>query len=67
MAVQFHKKKKKYERFWEFGLFNAYNRKNPFYYYLERENDFSTNSQRMVLRKKSFLPILPSITYNLKF
>lgn len=66
-AIQFHKEKKNHKRTWEFGLFNAYNRKNPFYYFLERENDFATNMQRIVLRKKSFLPVLPSINYNIKF
>ena len=67
IAIQFHKEKKNHKRTWEFGLFNAYNRKNPFYYFLERENDFATNMQRIVLRKKSFLPVLPSINYNIKF
>ena len=67
IAIQFHKEKKNHKRTWEFGLFNAYNRKNPFYYFLERENDFVTNMQRIVLRKKSFLPVLPSINYNIKF
>lgn len=67
LSVQFHKKKKRYERYWEFGLFNAYNRKNPFYYYLEASNDFANSGQRMDLKKKSLFPILPSITYNFKF
>ena len=67
ISVQFHKKKKKLERYWEFGLFNAYNRKNPYYYYLEASNDFVNQGQRIDLKKKSLFPILPSISYNFKF
>jgi hypothetical protein len=67
LSVQLHKKKKHYERFWEFGLFNAYNRKNPYYYYLEKSNDYVNNGQRIDLKKKSLFSILPSISYNLKF
>src|SRR6185295_19121636 len=29
LAVQFHKQKKHYERIFELGVYNAYNRKNP--------------------------------------
>lgn len=67
IAIQLHKKKRKHERYWEFGLYNAYNRKNPFYYYLEATNDFASNGQRIELKKKSLFPILPSVTYNIKF
>ncbi len=66
LSVQLHKKKKHYERYWEFGLFNAYNRKNPFYYYLEASNDFVNQGQRIDLKKKSLFPILPSVSYNIK-
>jgi hypothetical protein len=67
LGIQLHKRKKYYERYWEFGLFNAYNRKNPFYYYLEYSNDYVNHWQRIDLKKKSLFPILPSISYNFKF
>lgn len=67
LSIQFYKKKKHYERYWEFGVFNAYNRKNPFYYYLERSNDFVNKGQRYDLKRKSLFPILPSVSYNFKF
>ena len=67
LSIQIHKKKKHYDRYWEFGLYNAYNRKNPFYYYLERSNDFVNKGQRFDLKKKSLFPILPSVSYNFKF
>lgn len=67
LALQLHKNKKHYKRYWEFGLFNAYNRKNPFYYYLQATNDYVNNGQRIELKKKSLFPILPSISYNFSF
>lgn len=67
IAIQLHKKKEKYERYWEIGLYNAYNRKNPFYYYLSSTNDPKHNGQRIELKKKSLFPIIPSISYNIKF
>lgn len=67
LAIQLHKKKKRYDRYWEFGLFNAYNRKNPFYYYLEGSNDISGKGQRIQLKKKSLFPVLPFASYNFKF
>ena len=31
VAIQIRKQKKHWERTWEFGLYNAYNRRNPFF------------------------------------
>ncbi|MEO6282494.1 MAG: TonB-dependent receptor [Dyadobacter sp.] len=64
MAIQFRKKKKRYERTWEFGVYNAYNRKNPFFYDIESN---SGGSSKSVLKKYSLFPVLPSISYNFKF
>lgn len=67
LSVQLLKKKRWGERSWEFGLYNAYSRKNPFYYYLKTRNDFAEKGQRTELVKKSLFPVIPSITYNFKF
>ena len=37
VAIQFHRKRKKYERILELGLYNAYSRQNPFYYKTETD------------------------------
>lgn len=66
ISAQFYKKKRKYERFWEVGVFNAYNRKNPFYYYLKAEN-VGGGGQRLILKKRALFPIIPSLSYNIKF
>ena len=67
LAIQLNKQKKKITRTWEFGLYNAYFRKNPFYYYLKVENDFQQKGQTISIEKKSLFPIVPSISYNFKF
>jgi len=46
------------------GVFNAYNRKNP--YFIDIERDMSDESN-YVFKKYTILPILPSVSYNLSF
>ena len=65
VAVQFHKKKRWGERTWEVGLYNAYSRRNPLYYYLKTES--TPEGQRTTLAKRALFPIIPSVTYNFKF
>ncbi|NBB19155.1 TonB-dependent receptor plug domain-containing protein [Runella sp. CRIBMP] len=67
IAIQFHKQKRWGERTWEVGLYNAYNRKNPLYYYLKSENDPLEKGQRITLQKRALFPVIPSVTYNFKF
>ena len=68
VAIQFHKKKKWGERTWEFGLYNAYNRKNPFFYNIDSKEDKNNpNVWINVLTRYSLFPVLPSFSYNFKF
>ena len=74
VAVQFHKQKKSHERTWEFGIYNAYNRRNPFFYNVGSEEIPNTNPQpnggytsKTVLQRVSLFPFLPSFSYNFKF
>ncbi|SKC14886.1 TonB-dependent receptor [Dyadobacter psychrophilus] len=68
IAIQFHKKKKRHERTWEFGLYNAYNRRNPFFYNIDnKENPKDPNQRINVLTRFSLFPVLPSFSYNFKF
>jgi outer membrane cobalamin receptor len=62
VGVNLHKKKKWGERTWSLGFYNIYNRQNPFYLYFG--NDIEGNKQ---LYQASLFPILPAISYNLKF
>ena len=45
------------------SLYNAYNQKNPFFYYYKRNGD----TQRRELTMTSILPILPSVSYAIRF
>jgi hypothetical protein len=50
------------ERMWSFGLYNAYNRMNPFYI-----SPGYNSSGKRILRQVTLFPIIPSITYKQKF
>ena len=73
LGIQFHKKKKRIERTWDVSIYNAYNRKNPFFYTASNDqliygNTANANSNSsLTLKRYSLFPILPSITYNFKF
>ncbi len=47
---------------WTLGGYNAYNRKNPFYYYIG-----SDSRGNRALRRVSLFPFIPSITWSFKF
>jgi len=63
LGVQFHKKFPKYERTWEISFYNLYNRRNPYFYFIGYE-DYTS---RRVLKQISLFPIIPSVSYNVKF
>ena len=65
VGVQFHKQKKHHERIWEISVYNAYNRKNPFYY--EMGTKTIGTEQTNILQRVSLFPVVPSISYNFKF
>jgi CarboxypepD_reg-like domain/TonB-dependent Receptor Plug Domain len=74
LGIQFHKKMKKHERTWDFSIYNLYSRRNPFFYQVERQQDLSqntsnpnTNPPKLVLKRYSLFPIIPSFSYNFKF
>lgn len=62
VSIQFHKKRKKYERIFELGLYNAYSRRNPFYYKTETNHKTGTTK----LKQISLFPIIPSISWTWK-
>ncbi|MRJ08972.1 TonB-dependent receptor [Ornithobacterium rhinotracheale] len=71
LAIQFKKiTKRKRKRIWEIGVYNAYSRKNPFFYQYadkEIENPDGSSQRKVVLNQYSIFPIIPSISYSLKF
>jgi hypothetical protein len=67
LGIQFHKKKKWGERIWEFSVYNAYNRKNPFFYYIQQNYNTDNNKSYGTLVQVSLFPIIPTFTYSFKF
>lgn len=59
-----HTKPKKWgSRSWTFSLYNAYNQQNPFFYTIVTDRA----KQERYLAEISILPILPSVSYSIKF
>jgi hypothetical protein len=73
-AINFPKKTKWGVRAWSLSIFNLYNRKNPFYYYYQREmvdnspvSGSAPKEGELKLYQRSLFGIFPSISYNFKF
>ncbi len=59
-----HKKKhKRYESAWNFGAYNAYNRKNPFFLYSE----YDATLKKDVYKQVSIFPIVPNVSWSFKW
>ena len=63
LGFTWSKKKKSFEKYWDFSFYNVYNKKNPMLYYFD--NDNLTNTR--FLKGTGFFPIIPSISYGFKF
>ncbi len=63
-------KNKNFKSYIVFDIYNIYNRKNPYYYYLSSiivdEGNNKLNN-KIVLKSVSLFPIIPSISYSIKF
>ena len=57
LSVNFNKTTKWGKRTWNISIYNVYNRKNPFFYYINQNK----------LMQASILPIIPSFSYIFKF
>lgn len=62
VALQFHKQMERAKRTIEIGLYNAYNRRNPFFYEIR-----TSASGRNYLSQISLFPVIPSISWNYQF
>ena len=54
---------RRYKSSWNFGIYNVYNRYNPFFIYLSADE----GTQKVVGKKVYLFPIVPSVTWNVKF
>lgn len=68
LGIQFHKQLKRGKRTWELGVYNAYNRKNPFFYFTESLGSGNSNGdEKIVLKQITLFPIIPSVSYSYSF
>lgn len=78
VAIQFHKDLTRFNnpvrRTFELGVYNAYNRKNPFFYYWEDiyqpyiyNEDQQQNYTQRKLMQVSLFPLIPSVSVHYKF
>ncbi len=65
IGINFHKQKKWGERIWNISIYNLYNRKNPYFYYFSGEGNGNTG--KVELYQQSLFPIIPSVSYTIKF
>lgn len=63
VSATYSKKKRLWTKSWTFSLYNAYNQQNPFFYTIVTDRE----KQERYLAEVSILPILPSVTYAIKF
>ncbi len=68
-GVQFHRKKSWGERTWDISVYNAYNRRNPFFYYISETGTWngSTYESEAKLKQITLFPVIPSVSYGFKF
>ncbi len=70
IGINHSKEKKRGTRILAFYVYNAYNRQNPLYYYIDyvrSDSDPDGSVTQMKVFQKSLFPIMPSISYSYKF
>lgn len=70
LAIQLSKKTNWGERSWHLGVYNAYNRRNPYYYFYVPGTQQLPNGQSVFglsLFQFSFFSLLPAISYHFSF
>ena len=64
VSATYTKKKNRYTSEWSFGIYNAYNRYNPYIIMFEDDNTKSTGTKTT---QYSLFGMVPSVSYNFKF
>jgi TonB-dependent Receptor Plug Domain/CarboxypepD_reg-like domain/TonB dependent receptor len=71
IGIDFTKQKKRHQRTWSWGAYNAYSRANPFFLYLSNEYNYDPTTgqgtRKTVLKQTALFPIIPYVSYAFKF
>ncbi|MFN8248161.1 MAG: TonB-dependent receptor [Ferruginibacter sp.] len=59
--------KRKVKREWVFSIYNAYSRKNPYFIYFDQTGSALNGDLKIQAKQVSIFPIIPAVTYNIKF
>lgn len=62
-----HKKPKRYTDSWVFSIYNVYSRQNPYFIYFDQEGAATNGDLKVSAKQVSLFPIIPSVTWNVKF
>jgi len=60
-------KSDKFESSWIFSVYNVYNRRNPYYIYFETTGNLDDYELSTSIKQVSLFPVIPAVTYRLKF
>ncbi|HEY6976198.1 MAG TPA: TonB-dependent receptor [Chitinophagaceae bacterium] len=61
------KKKRRYSSNWVFSVYNVYSRLNPYFYYYDQQGSALNGTLTVTAKQVSLFPVIPSITWNLKW
>ena len=72
VAINFEKQKKHFKRIIALGVYNVYNKLNPFYYYYEYDfnsifSHYGNSLQRTNVKQMTLFPFLPYVSYYFNF
>ena len=73
VGINFYKEVRWGERTLSFNIYNLYNRQNPYYYFLDSTVQYDSGhheipgTAKYSLKQQSYFPIIPSISYSIKF
>ncbi len=65
LSIRFTKTKKRFQRTWDISIYNTYNNLNT--YYLTLVHADQNINQDYSIMKRTLFPIIPSISYSIKF
>lgn len=60
-------KKRNHTSNWVFSIYNVYSRYNPYFYYYDQEGSAQAGTLKVTTKQVSLFPILPSVTWNVKW
>ena len=70
IAATYTPKRKENSKFnsnWVFSIYNLYSRQNPYFIYYDQEGSAATGDLKVSAKQVSLFPIIPSVTWNVKF